>query len=210
MSFKFKNENEFHEAFNPVFARIVKAEGTVRNNMDPLARCVGGYILLSHDSRPINAVMAKLTPANRRMWALFWAEHSPFIAEKDKKTKEILRFGKLTNNNDIRDKALALLSEWVDCTDEDSEYCYTFWQWGKDNTKTEATNKDYVAALGRDLKYALHGDKKGNGKAPIAAVIRTLMGAINESDELSLEMLMEFQRAHEEAKALEEAALKAA
>lgn len=207
MSYKFKNEAEFQKAFDPVFARVKAAEGTLRKNMDPLARTVGGYILLSHDSRPLNAVMAKLTPANRRMWALFWEAHSPFVAERDKKTKEIVRFGKVVNNNDIRDKKLALLDAWVDCSDEGDKHFYTFWQWGQDNTKTETTAKDYVAALGRDLRYALHGDKKGNGKAPIAAVIRTLIDAIEDCEELSLEKMVAFAEAKAKADAIENEAL---
>jgi hypothetical protein len=203
MSYKFETVEAFEEVFAPIFERVAKAEGTVRKNMDPLARAVGGYILLSNDSRPLNRVMEKLSPANRRLWALFWQAHSPFVAEKDKKTKEVIRFGKLAKNDDIRNKKLDLLDKWVDCDDASSDYGYTIWQWHDDNTETKVTVKDYVSAIGRNIQYALHGDKKGNGQAPVAAVARELLEAINHSEELSLEMLMEFQKAHEEAQALE-------
>lgn len=139
-------------------SEIGNAEKVTKVQLAVLSRELLLYVPDSQDIQVVNKLIEVLTPMNKRVAFLFFANFLPWEVERDNDKKPI-RFGKKSKGP----KTIASKAESVKTFL--SEESNSIWTWSSDNV--EVKQKDLRTAVGRAVKQALNGHEK-SGTAPIA------------------------------------------
>lgn len=156
---------------------IAAAEKITRAKLAILSRDLLTYVMDTKDVDALNRLCQVLTPMNRKLAFLYFAEFLPWKVEEDEKG-DPTRFGKMIEGKKKIDRINERRANWL--ADENNN----IWLWGKENTDLKK-KKNFVGMIEKAIEKALKGDEETDTPALTQAeVVATVIKAGVDIDTL--------------------------
>lgn len=147
--------------FERLISKIGTAEKVTKARLGQISRELLTHLVVEeqNDIGLVNRLIERLTPVNKKVACLFFAEFLPF------KEGNSTYFGERMKGEKKLTKINQAVSEFLANPAND------IWSWAKDNVKTEKRVPDYLKNIKRDIEAALDEDKGGLSKAEVILAI---------------------------------------